>query len=130
MNRLLIAMVAASLATVASARMPFDSNQPSNEQMQNEVKAATGGPSTGAAAGLKANELAAKSETPPVLQTNEEKQRAVAKATGGPSTGAAAGLAAKRIRDQQAQQSPTPLSSATEKQMAVASATGTHDHGG
>ena len=102
MNRLLIGMLAAALATVAYARMPFDANQPSNEQMQKEVQSATGGPSAGAKAGITANELAAKSDTPPALQTNEEKQEAVATATGGPSAGAAAGLAAKKIRDQQA----------------------------
>ncbi len=129
MNRLLIAMMAAALATSAYARMPFDSNQPSNEQMQNEVKAATGGPSTGASAGLKAKELQAKSNTPSALQTTEQKQAAVAAATGGPSAGAAAGLAAKKIRDQQAQQAQTPLSSTAEKQQAVAFATATHPHG-
>src|SRR5512143_2747324 len=96
MNRLLIAMMAAALAGTAYARMPFDSNQPSNEEMQKDVQSATGGPSAGASAGLKANELAKKSDTSPVLQTNEEKQQAVAKATGGPSAGAAAGLAAKK----------------------------------
>ena len=128
MNRLLIAMMAAALATSAYARMPFDANQPSNEQMQKEVQATTGGPSTGATAGQKAKELAAQSNTPAVLQTTEERQVAVGAATNIAQAGAAAGKAANKLREQRTP-AATPLTTTAEKQQAVAFATETHPHG-